>query len=145
MTNKNKRTGSRNELELSKLLSKELNMEFQRQPLSGSLKDFPGDIYCKDERWEYSVEVKSVRSFSWDNLYDGTHAQMDKWLTQSHAQSENPLLIFKVSRRGWYMCQPLVGWSILAHEADCMVYTVYNQHIIMTLDEWINTYKRCIE
>ena len=143
MTNKNKRTGSRNELELAKHLSKELGMDFQRTPHSGADPRYPGDISA--DEFPYTIECKSVRSFSFHNMYDGQHAQLTGWLQQAHKQSDRPLLIFKVSRYGWYAVQHLADWKPLSRHTQCVVYTVYGTHIIMALDKWINTYTRWSE
>ena len=112
MTNKNKRKGSANERELSKLLSKELGMNFQRTPHSGADARYPGDISADD--FPYTIECKSIKEFSWEALYDGSYALSNNWLTQAHAQSEYPLLIFKIKSKGYFICQPLRDWKPLA-------------------------------
>lgn len=144
MTGKASRAkGSRKEREVAKLLSESLGLDFQRTPRSGADARYPGDISADD--FPYTVEIKSIKEFSWEALYDGSYALFNNWLTQSHAQSENPLLIFNIKYKGWFICQQLSGWRKISRYSGCLVYTVYNQHIIMALDEWINTYTRWSE
>ena len=58
--NKSKAKGSSYEAKIAALLTKELNMEFKRVPLSGAIAYLKGDIWVPSDTaaFEYTIECK---------------------------------------------------------------------------------------
>jgi hypothetical protein len=120
---KQKRKGSSLEREIAKFLSEKYSTSFLRVNGSGAyiggtnvsrmsrltedqIRNARGDIAVPPDFSRLNIEAKSYAEFSWHQLYTQCK-QIDKWLAQMIEVADSTsvnVLIFKITRRGTYIC-----------------------------------------
>ena len=135
---KSKTKGSRNELELCKLLSGIFSGSFVRVPHSGSMvggknvhrrqtlsksqdRTFRGDIIPPDHLPRLVIESKAYKEFRFHQLLQpGPCLMLDEWIAQAMSvvdPGDQWFVAFKVNMRGWFLAIP---------EGECGEYSFAN-------------------
>ena len=106
---RSKRKGNKYELRCAKLLKEFTNTNFRRVPMSGGFNKlgsivrselFRGDLICDDPKFQYCIEAKNRKSFSFVALLKNPRtAAFTKWWEQcvgdARANGLAPIMFFK--------------------------------------------------
>tara|TARA_R110000868_G_scaffold5466_5_gene32902 strand:- start:681 stop:1133 length:453 start_codon:yes stop_codon:yes gene_type:complete len=108
--NKSKAKGSSYEAKIAALLTKELNMEFKRVPLSGAIAYLKGDIWVPSDTaaFEYTIECKHYAEVNWNGLLTAKSSDLISFWNQAVREADVmkklPLVIYKWNRSKDYVC-----------------------------------------
>ena len=132
------------EYKIRDLLKKELKIDFERTPHSGSLKFAKGDLWVPTDTasWKYAIEIKHYGELEFKNLLvsksNDIHSFWEQTIKQAEAMKKFPLLIFKWDRSANY-----VGWNDNIQVDKFMHVKAFNSNFkIGLLDEWLVAYKK---
>ena len=110
MASKSKIKGSAYEAKIRDLLTKELNIEFKRMPLSGSIEYLKGDLWTPHDTaaWPYCIECKHYKEVNWNGLLTATSSDLLNFWRQAQREAEvmkkKPLVIYRWNRSKDYVC-----------------------------------------
>ena len=113
MPSSSKSKGNRGEREVAAKLSKLFNLNFERVPNSGAFTGgknsvrigrltksqqllTEGDLIVPDELYGMTVECKTYKKFSWNQLYSSCK-QLDDWIEQASNTDKVWFLTFKIN------------------------------------------------
>ena len=113
MPSSSKSKGNRGEREVAAKLSKLFNLNFERVPNSGAFTGgknsvrinrltksqqllTEGDLIVPDELYGMTVECKTYKKFSWNQLYSSCK-QLDDWIAQASNTDKVWFLTFKIN------------------------------------------------
>ena len=90
MASKSKIKGSAYEAKIRDLLTKELNIEFKRMPLSGSIEYLKGDLWTPHDTaaWPYCIECKHYKEVNWNGLLTATSSDLLNFWRQAQREAE---------------------------------------------------------
>ena len=143
MSSKSKIKGSAYEAKIRDLLTKELDIEFKRMPLSGSLEYLKGDLWTPHDTaaWPYCIECKHYKEVNWNGLLTATSSDLLNFWRQAQREAEvmkkKPLVIYRWNRSKDYVC-----WDDeveIEHYIECSVFVCkFNMGL---LGDWIKKIK----
>lgn len=143
MSNFSKQKGTAYETKIKNILTKELGLNFQRVPLSGSLSYLKGDLWVPDnyEAWPYVCEMKHYAEIEWNNLLTAQSTDIHTFWKQAKREAETmkkkPLLIFR-----WNRSQDFAAWNDDLHLDNQLHIKAFGEEFkIGLLNEWIIKYK----
>ena len=143
MTSKSKIKGSAYEAKIRDLLTKELNIEFKRMPLSGSIEYLKGDLWTPHDTaaWPYCIECKHYKEVNWNGLLTATSSDLLNFWRQAQREAEvmkkKPLVIYRWNRSKDYVC-----WDDeveIEHYIECSVFDC--KFKMGLLNDWITEIK----
>lgn len=146
MVNKSKVKGSTYEAKIRDLLSKELNLEFKRMPLSGSLEYLKGDLWVPSDTasWPYVVECKHYKEVNWNSLLTAKSSDLISFWKQAYdaaiVMKKKPLVIYRWDRSKDYIC--FDDNICLDHQIHCKIFG-YNFKMGL-LSDWLIEYKKIV-
>jgi len=143
MANPSKAKGSAFEAKVKDILTKELKIEFQRVPLSGSLTWLKGDLFVPNDTasWPYCIECKHYEELDFNSLLTAKSNDIFAfWKQTTEAAStmkKKPLLIFR-----WNRSKDFVAWSDDLTTPSFMDIKAFDvQFKIGLLSDWLAVYK----
>lgn len=143
MASKSKIKGSAYEAKIRDLLTKELNIEFKRMPLSGSIEYLKGDLWTPHDTaaWPYCIECKHYKEVNWNGLLTATSSDLLNFWRQAQREAEvmkkKPLVIYRWNRSKDYVC-----WDDeveIKHYIKCNVFDC--KFKMGLLNDWITEIK----
>ena len=143
MASKSKIKGSAYEAKIRDLLTKELNIEFKRMPISGSIEYLKGDIWTPHDTawWPYAIECKHYKEVNWNGLLTATSSDLLNFWRQAQREAEvmkkKPLVIYRWNRAKDYGC-----WDDeveIKHYIKCNVFDC--KFKMGLLNDWITEIK----
>ena len=144
MVNKSKIKGSAYEAKIRDLLTKELNMKFERMPLSGSLEYLKGDLWTPHDTaaWPYCIEAKHYAEVNWNGLLTAKSSDLlDFWrqaVREAKVMKKKPLVIYRWNRSKDYIC-----WSDDINLEPQITYKGFDCEFKMgLLQDWLDVYKK---
>jgi hypothetical protein len=144
MVNKSKIKGSAYEAKIRDLLTKELNMKFERMPLSGSLEYLKGDLWTPHDTaaWPYCIEAKHYAEVNWNGLLTAKSSDLlDFWrqaVREAKVMKKMPLVIYRWNRSKDYIC-----WSDDINLELQITYKGFDCEFKMgLLQDWLDVYKK---
>jgi hypothetical protein len=144
MVNKSKIKGSAYEAKIRDLLTKELNMKFERMPLSGSLEYLKGDLWTPHDTaaWPYCIEAKHYAEVNWNSLLTAKTSDLLNFWRQATREAEvmkkKPLVIYRWDRSKDYIC-----WNDDINLKLQITYSGFDCHFKMgLLQDWLDEYKK---
>lgn len=146
MANKSKIKGSAYEAKIRDYLTKELDIEFKRMPLSGSLEYLKGDLWTPFDTasWPYCIECKHYAEVDWNGLLTAKSSDLLSFWKQALREAETmrkrPLVIYRWNRSKDYVC-----WNddiTLSHYIDCNIFD--HSFKMGLLSDWIEAYKKSL-
>jgi hypothetical protein len=144
MVNKSKIKGSSYEAKIRDLLTKELNMKFERMPLSGSLEYLKGDLWTPHDTaaWPYCIEAKHYAEVNWNSLLTAKTSDLLNFWRQAVREAEvmkkKPLVIYRWDRSKDYIC-----WNDEIKVDNQITYKGFDCEFKMALlQDWLKEYKK---
>ena len=144
MVNKSKIKGSAYEAKIRDLLTQELNLEFKRMPLSGSLEYLKGDLWTPHDTaaWPYCIECKHYAEVNWNGLLTAKSSDLlDFWrqaVREAKVMKKMPLVIYRWNRSKDYIC-----WSDDINLELQITYKGFDCEFKMgLLQDWLDVYKK---
>lgn len=107
--------GKRGELEVAKLVSKWLNMDLRRTPMSGAMRGYPGDIITASAEnissFPFLIEVKYREGWELTSLLHGRDGFFKEWIKQLEDETDRlrkpySILFFRKNRIPWLIAIP---------------------------------------
>ena len=144
MSSKSKIKGSAYEAKIRDYLTKELDIEFKRMPLSGSLEYLKGDLWIPHDTaaWPYCIECKHYKEVNWNGLLTATSSDLLNFWRQAQREAEvmkkKPLLLFRWDRSKDYAAYD----DDLEIEDYVEVSSFGHKFKISILDDWIKALKK---
>ena len=146
MVNKSKIKGSAYEAKIRDLLTKELNMKFERMPLSGSLEYLKGDLWTPHDTaaWPYCIEAKHYAEVNWNGLLTAKSSDLlDFWrqaVREAKVMKKKPLVIYRWNRSKDYIC-----WNDDIKLDLQITYSGFDCEFKMgLLQDWLDEYKKLL-
>ena len=143
MASKSKTKGSAFEAKIRDILTEELNIKFERMPLSGSISYLKGDLWVPSDTasFPYTIECKHYAELEFNNLLTAkTTDILEFWkqaMEEAKVMNKKPLLIFRWNRSKDFIC-----WDSdieLEHQIE---YKVFGYKFKMgLLSDWLDKFK----
>lgn len=143
MASKSKLKGSAFETKIKDILTKELNIKFERTPLSGSISYLRGDLWVPSDTkgFEYVIECKHYSELEFNNLLTAKSTDvLEFWkqaLDEAQTMNKKPIVIFR-----WNRSKDFILWDTdldLEHQVE---YKVFGYRFKMALlSDWIEKFK----
>jgi len=144
LVNKSKIKGSVYEAKIRDLLTKELDIEFKRMPLSGSLEYLKGDLWTPFDTaaWPYCIECKHYANVTWNNVLTAKTSDLLNFWRQAEREAEvmkkKPLVIYRWNRSKDYIC-----WNDeISLENQINIKTFDVEFKMGLLSDWIKVIKK---
>jgi len=143
VASKSKLKGSAFEAKIRDILTEELDLKFERTPLSGSISYLKSDLWVPSDTagWPYAIECKHYAELEFNNLLTAKSTDILQFWQQTidsaKIMNKKPILIFR-----WNRSKDFIAWNdeiILDHQIEYRVFGYYFKMGLLT--DWLVKYK----
>lgn len=160
MPSKSKAKGNAFERSVADHLTEVFGYNFERVPNSGAFVGgknnqrysslsksqqliYDGDILVPDELYHMKIECKSYKDFGFHQLFS-ENKLLDSWIEQAYSDDKLWFLLFKINRRGTFVCISQDLHEQLEKKIPDYNYVKYRKNCIVTYDQFFEKTKDTI-